>query len=146
MKRRGFTMIELMIVVAIISILASIIIPKMTGARDSSKLEACKANLRHIAIAMELYAGDNNGKYTPWDGQGSGRVDYGLSYLTPGYLREAVRCPYGWSYTITANHPGFRSAPAGSTLVYNETSGGVHSPGIPAYCPYYWVGGTVKVN
>jgi len=47
-KKTGFTMIELMIVIAIISILATIIIPKMTGARDKSKLEACKTNLKHI--------------------------------------------------------------------------------------------------
>ena len=137
---------ELMIVIAIIAVLASIIMPKLGGGRDKAMLNSCKTNLRHIVIAMEMYANDNGGKTTPWNGSGTGRVDYTMSYMVPTYLREVVKCPYGWGYTITANHPGFRSAPAGCTLVYNETSGGLHSPGIPAYCPYVWVGGPIKEN
>lgn len=62
-SRRGFTLIELMIVICIISILALIMIPNMVRGRDAAKLSSCKSNLRNMASAMESYAGDNSGMY-----------------------------------------------------------------------------------
>jgi len=61
MKKRGFTMVELMIVIAVISVLATIIIPKFSQSRDRAKLSACKVNLKHIGFAMQMYANDNQG-------------------------------------------------------------------------------------
>lgn len=58
-NQRGFTLIELMIVVAIIAILAGILIPNFTHARAQAQTAACEANLREIATAMELYYADN---------------------------------------------------------------------------------------
>jgi len=58
-NQRGFTLIELMIVVAIIAILAGILIPNFTHARAQAQTAACEANLREIATAFELYYADN---------------------------------------------------------------------------------------
>jgi prepilin-type N-terminal cleavage/methylation domain-containing protein len=55
----GFTLIELMIVVAIIAVLAGILIPNFVHARGQSATAACEANLRSIATAAELYFTDN---------------------------------------------------------------------------------------
>ncbi len=57
--QRGFTLIELMIVVAIIAILAGILIPNFVNARAQAQTAACESNLRSIATALELYYTDN---------------------------------------------------------------------------------------
>ena len=56
---RGFTLIELMIVVAIIAILAGILIPNFVNARAQAQTAACESNLRQIATALELFYADN---------------------------------------------------------------------------------------
>lgn len=92
MKSKGFTLVELMIVIAIISILATIIIPKMSQARDRSKLAACKSNLRHLGVAAEMYANDNGHLYPP-----SGKLKPGNCLLvdpTLGYFKNGEPvCP-----------------------------------------------------
>jgi prepilin-type N-terminal cleavage/methylation domain-containing protein len=61
---RAFTLIELMIVIAIIAILAAILIPNFAHARAESQTSACEDNEKGIATAMEEYAVDNAGQYT----------------------------------------------------------------------------------
>src|ERR1700741_86525 len=52
---RGFTLIEMMIVVAIIAILVAILVPNFMRARAQAQTAACEANLKEIATALELY-------------------------------------------------------------------------------------------
>ena len=61
---RAFTLIELMIVIAIIAILAAILIPNFIHARAETQTAACEGNEKQIATAMEEYAVDNHGVYT----------------------------------------------------------------------------------
>lgn len=63
MKRKGFTLIELMIVVVIIGILAAIAIPKFNDVAESSKRNACRSNMRTIASQEVIYFAGNN-EYT----------------------------------------------------------------------------------
>ncbi len=55
---RGFTLVELMIVVAIIALLAAVIIPNYVHARAQAAVSQSEANLKQIATALELYRGD----------------------------------------------------------------------------------------
>lgn len=58
--RRAFTLIELLIVVAIIAILAAIAVPNFLEAQTRSKVSRTKADLRTLAIGIEAYRVDNN--------------------------------------------------------------------------------------
>jgi prepilin-type N-terminal cleavage/methylation domain-containing protein len=59
----GFTLIELMIVVAIIAVLAAILIPNFLHARAESQTTACEGNVKQIATSLEEHAVDTGGKY-----------------------------------------------------------------------------------
>ncbi|MCE7870130.1 prepilin-type N-terminal cleavage/methylation domain-containing protein [bacterium CPR1] len=81
-KNHGFTLIELMIVIAIIAILAAILVPNFIKARAQGQLTSCKSNLKNIATALEMYSTDNVGMYPG-----------GLGTLTPNYLKIIPNCP-----------------------------------------------------
>jgi type II secretion system protein G len=83
----GFTLIELMIVVAIIAILAGILIPNFVNARAQAQTSACESNLRAIATAMELYYADNQRYPDP------GNVPDALNTTTVTYLNNTPRDP-----------------------------------------------------
>ena len=61
----AFTLIELLVVIAIIAILAAMLLPALARAKESGKSIACNNNLRQFGMAMQMYAGDNQGTLPP---------------------------------------------------------------------------------
>jgi prepilin-type N-terminal cleavage/methylation domain-containing protein len=92
-SRRGFTLIEIMIVVLIIAVLLAIAIPNFMKARDTSRAKACVANMRQIDTAKMQWAMDEKkvGTDTP---AMVGALDDHLS-LVPTYIKAEPKCPSG---------------------------------------------------
>ena len=58
----AFTLIELLIVLAVIGVLAALLLPSISKAKEAGRATACLSNLHQIGIALQLYVQDNNNK------------------------------------------------------------------------------------
>ena len=141
MNKKGFTLIELMIVVAIIGILAAIAIPKFANLINKSKEGATKGALSTVRGAIQVYYGDNEG----WFPTG----DLALATLTSNgkYLNQlpTAKLP-GTGKTDSSAVAYFKSITAGA---FTEAYSGAADAGGWAYLadstkPLYW--GTFLVN
>ena len=65
MKRKGFTLVELLVVIGIIGLLAGMLLPNLTAAWESAKRTNCKSNLKSIGTSLKAYAGNNRGNRFP---------------------------------------------------------------------------------
>lgn len=84
-NRKGFTLIELMIVIAIIGILAAMAIPNFKKAREQAREKACYSNIRVLLGAIEMYNMDHSVMMnSPEQSKLTG---------TNGYLKAEVVCP-----------------------------------------------------
>jgi general secretion pathway protein G len=58
-NRRGFTLIEIMVVIVILALLAALVGPKIIGRSDDAKLADAKVQIRNLETALKLYKLDN---------------------------------------------------------------------------------------
>src|SRR3569832_435225 len=65
MKREGFTLIELLVMTGIIGILASLLLPALSSAKERARTTTCLSNLRQIGVAIELYRQEDSGMRFP---------------------------------------------------------------------------------
>ncbi len=114
-KRNAFSLMELLITVAVIGVLAALLLPGMNSFRDSAKTAKSLSNLKQMATAMHMFINDNNGMLPRADG---GDSDVGQDWA------QALR-PYGASHRLpepnTAQNPVLIN-PAGVSSEYPASS------------------------
>ena len=94
--RGGFTFVELLVVVAIIGILASIALPKYSGTRDKAKVAGLRTDVRNAETAEETYYADN-GSYASF---AQLQAD-GLLTLSPGTTMVVAGSAVGYNVRAT---------------------------------------------
>ena len=101
--QRGFTLVEIMVVVAILGILAALIVPKIIGRSDDARIVAAKQDVATLVAALKLYRLDNQ-RY-PSTEQGlkalveKPTVDpVPANWKTGGYLDKLPKDPWGNAY------------------------------------------------
>jgi len=100
--KAGFTLVEIMIVVAIIGLLAGIAIPNFIKARETARKNACINNLRLIDGAIQQWALENGKNST--DTVDSTALHSYIGRGGSGYLNlkpSGTYCPSGGTYTVT---------------------------------------------
>ena len=100
---RGFTLIEIMVVVVILGILGALIVPNIIGRPDEARVTAARADIQAIANALELYRLDNS-IYPSTDQGLEALVSEPSGYPEPrrwnadGYLKKVPVDPWGEPY------------------------------------------------
>ncbi|GAB6100349.1 hypothetical protein JCM16358_22280 [Halanaerocella petrolearia] len=95
-REEGFTLIELMIVIAVIGTLAGIAIPQFGGVRDKADIAAVKSDLRNIQAGLEMY----NAEEGEYPASLSDINDYITNVDTNKYSTGSGYSTSGSSYTI----------------------------------------------
>lgn len=100
---RGFTLVELMVVVLIIGILVSIALPIYADASTKAQARSCQVNQRTITGAIEMYVQGAGGTAATTAGvfAASGSGWYGI--LVPSWIKSQPSCPSSGTYLLTAS-------------------------------------------
>lgn len=85
----GFTLVELLVVIGVIAVLAGLLLPALSSARESARRAACKSNLKQIFTATQTYEMDYH--RFPYSGSGNGEA---IVTLAKEYLQPKIfECP-----------------------------------------------------
>lgn len=98
-RNSAFTLVEIMIVVAIIGLLAAIAIPNFVKARTTAQTNACIANLKQIQGAIEQWALEQ--KKAPTAAVTVTDISGSSSNFIKGAVNTDIVCPAGGTYTLT---------------------------------------------
>jgi len=126
-SRAGFTLIEVLVVVAILGILAAIVVPRIMDRPDEAKRVAAKADIAAIVQALKLYRLDNG--FYPTTDQGLGALvqrpttqPVPSNWKQGGYLERVPKDPWGGDYQFLS--PGVHGEIDVFSLGADHASGG----------------------
>ena len=91
---RGLTLVELLVVIAVLGVLAALLLPALTRGKDAARLARCTDNLRQLGLAAQIYWDENDGMTFPYLAGGTnGGMRYWFGWLKPGAEGERVFDP-----------------------------------------------------
>jgi len=125
---RGFTLIEIMVVVVIMGILAALIVPKLMGRSDDARIIAAKQDIATVMQSLKLYKLDNQQYPTTEQGLQAliAKPTTGPSadgWKTGGYLDKLPKDPWGYPYQFLS--PGIKGEIDVFSLGADRQPGGV---------------------
>src|SRR4029079_18727890 len=130
---KAFTLIEILVVIAIVAILAGLLLPVLSSAKARPKQIGCPSNLKQVALGFQMYAADNDGRLPEnpppgYNGQRwiSGNMKSREEATNQSLLRQGKIFPY-------ANNPAVYHCPADLSQ-----SGSV--PRVRSYSMNGWMG------
>ncbi|BCM88535.1 hypothetical protein IAD21_00368 [Abditibacteriota bacterium] len=136
--RRAFTLLEILVVIAIIGLLAAILFPAFARARENARRASCSSNLKQIFLAHSLYRDDYDGIFAPcaYLNAGGGQVEWPELFLPYTRNRQIFICPsdasskeisYGLNTTAFADVEFLPPPPGGVQL------GGISFPSVSEF-------------
>lgn len=110
-KQRGFTLIEIMVVVVILGILAALVVPQVMNRPDQAKVTVAKGDIKAISAALDMYKLDNYSYPSTQQGldalvQKPGGNPQPKNWNRDGYLKRVPKDPWGNDYQYLS--PGTR--------------------------------------
>jgi len=117
LARKGFTLIEILIVVVILGILAAIVIPQFTDASDQANVASMKSQLQTLRSQIELFRVQDPVGYAAWDPLTAAAGTEWDPLIAGDYLQNAPRNPITGTSTVVA------AAAAGEGWVWRDKDG-----------------------
>ena len=126
-SRRAFTLVELLTVIAIIALLAAILFPAFSRARENARRASCTSNLRQIGMGMIQYTADYDGYQPATQVNGVGWAVLIIPYTKSGQIFVCPSTTRGQRFDV---NPLLVHSGAGNTsYIGTTTDGGLGSPG-----------------
>jgi len=103
MKAKCFTLIEMLVVIAIVAILSSLLLPALGKARQTATRMACMSSQKQLGLGVKMYAFDNNGWHPPVQYKDESDADswwWPLALFQAGVITDTK---YGSAYSLPPN-------------------------------------------
>lgn len=122
-RRRGFTLIEVLLVLAILGVIAAMVVPALLGRQKQANIDVTKQSIVGLEQALELYAVDHSGEF-PTTGEGLESLlaapNNDEKWKGP-YLKETNKVPLdAWGRALKYEYPGQHNTNGSKPDIYSS--------------------------